>query len=259
MSQYPFPYTPPNVSPSYGAPANLLGPAKRASIMMFILGPLLMACGGCVLSLPALIKVLPPENSRQMMEQMQNSHIPEAMFIPVVIVSGILLLLPGLTLTILGFFVRKGGAIPAVISMVLVGLILLYNVGSLVMALLHVTDANGASSACVDVIAVGIFGTLFLWLLQAARASSSIKLAQQQYHAQYWQYQQNMQAYMGYGQQQPTSGAGYASHGYTQQQQQQPGQPPTGLLPPGQPEPGTSSLQPPPPLPADPNAQPPQG
>ncbi len=42
----------------------------------------------------------------------------------------------------------------------------------------------------------------FVWLLAAKRARPNAALAQQQYQAQYWQYQQNMQSY-GYGQQPP--------------------------------------------------------
>jgi hypothetical protein len=48
------------------------------------------------------------------------------------------------------------------------------------------------------IVPLGVLVLQLVWLISALRAGSQLAMAQQQYQAQYWQYQQNMQAYGGY-------------------------------------------------------------
>jgi hypothetical protein len=201
MSQYPSPYYPPSVHPQYTAPVDLLAPARRASIMMFILGPLLLSCGGCFIVLPLMFSMVPPEQLQPTLDKLREKFQMDPGLVMRVV--GAIVALPGIALLILAFFVRRGGRVSIALSMVIVGLILLKSLIEIPLTLLH-PDPDAIGGLCGDVFSLGIFGLLFAWLLQALRQSSNIQLAQQQYAAQYWQYQQNMQAYSAYtGQQLP--------------------------------------------------------
>jgi hypothetical protein len=234
MSQYPSPYYPPNVPPPhmpYGGPVDVLAPAKRASILMFILGPLLLCCGGCLLSMPTLLANAPADQTQQLLDRVQSTYHapPELVFR----MMGIIFLMPGLAFFILAFFVRRGGKVAAILSAVLAGVGLAFSVIGLLVNFMHPT-ADIVSGICLQGFVIAVLGLLLVWLIQAASQSSQIKAAQQQYLAQYYQYQQNMQA--------------YAAQGY--HTQPQPGQ---GYAPPATPQ-----IQPPPP-PIDPPAPPPTG
>jgi len=199
MSQYPSPYYPPNVQPPYypySGALDVLAPARRASVMMFILGPMLKLCGACVMSMPLMFSMMPQDKLQPLLNQIQSQcGYPAKVVIPVL---GAFIFLPGVAMLILAFFVRRGGRVSAILGCALVGLILLKSVVELLFSFLH-PDPNVMGAICLDIFSVGIFGLLFFWLIQAARASSSVQQAQQQYLAQYWQYQQNMQAHSGYG------------------------------------------------------------
>lgn len=84
MSQYPSPYSPPPYPPQagyYPAPqANPLAPARRASLLMFILGPLMTLMGGCLtLASFGVANVEFPPEQRQLMQQLEmQSGMPAA-------------------------------------------------------------------------------------------------------------------------------------------------------------------------------------
>jgi hypothetical protein len=234
---------PPNVTPYYGAPPDSHAPAKRASVLMFILGPIILLLGGCFAAMPSMLAMAPPDQARQMYDQFQNTYHVSASEINVVfVVIGVVVLLVGLALLIMALFVRRGGKVATILAMVVTGLILLNSAGGLLLALLHMTDASALGGLCTNTFVLAIFGLLFVWLTQAFRASGKIRHAQQQYQAQYWQYQQNMQAYM-HAQQQ----GGYPNQGYAQ------------AGPPPVPPPQTQLPQIPEPPPGDPNTPPPVG
>lgn len=139
------------------------------------------------------------------------------------------MLAPGLAFIVLAAFVRRGGLPSIIISVVLIVVML---IGSI----LPLFDPTGvAPGLCFTALVIVALGTLLAMLIAAARASGRVTAARQQYQAQYWQYQQNMQAYgtgYGYGQPQP----GMYPPGY-QPAAPPPPPPPTGATgnPPGAP------------------------
>lgn len=218
---YPPPYTPPQM-PYYAAPVDPLAPAKRASLMMFIVGPLIVLMGGCMLSMPPILRISPSPEVEQMRRQVeQELHAPlETVFTR----YGAVMVVLGLVILTLAFFVRRAGRTSTVISCVLIGLLGLYSVLNVAGSLLM----GNIAGACMSVLMVALFGLMLVWLIQAAIAAGNVHLAQQQYAAQYWQYQQTMQAYA-------NSGYGY---GYPSQApppaapQPPPAQPPSDAQPP---------------------------
>ena len=65
---------------------------------------------------------------------------------------------------------------------------------------------QGVFAVVIAAALLSLFGLLFVWLVQAVRATSAIRLARMQFQSQYWQYQQQQQMYAqqgGYGYPQP--------------------------------------------------------
>ena len=129
MSQLP-PYQPPSSTPysgyGYGQPyppgPNPLAPAKRASIVMFILGGLLLTCGGCF-GVFAVIpwEQMPPESQAALLDAVERTGTgltAQQFFGTLSAVVGI----PGLLYILLGFLVRGGGVVTSVLGIVLAGL-----------------------------------------------------------------------------------------------------------------------------------------
>ena len=251
MSQYPPPYQQPpypNQGPFdfYRPAANPLGPARRASVLMFILCGFGLLCGAFITLIGAIM-------TPQMIAEAPNNaqiHEFEAKLggIPLrgmMIAMGVLCLLPSILYGILGFFVRSGKMVPLVISTVLAGI-------SLVLIFIQLLGgiAQGAADPATLGAAICMMGIplvlcimLLVWLIQAMRAAPTVAAAQQQFQAQYWQSMQQQQAaQLGYGYGMPP-GYGYGAP---------PNQP---SAPPGQaPVDYQAPLIPPPPPPAPPGA-----
>lgn len=251
MSQYPPPYQQPpypNQGPFdfYRPAANPLGPARRASVLMFVLGGLGLMCGafitfgGLVLT-PEMIAQSP--NSAQFHEfetQFSGISIRAA-----VIAMGILFLLPSILYGIMGFFVRSGKMASVVLSLVLTGITILLALFGLLSVVVSAAGnpASLPGGLCMTGIPLVLCITLLVSLIQALRAAPAIGAMQQQFQAQYWQSMQQQQAaQLGYGYGMPP-GYGYGAP---------PNQPPA---PPGQaPVDYQAPLMPPPPPPAPPGA-----
>ncbi len=220
MSQYPSPYYPPNVSLNYAAPPDLLAPARRASVLMWILGPLGMLLGTCFISMPMILRAAPGPQADQMRQQFSEAaHAPIDVVFPV---AGVICLIPSVLLIVLGFFVRRGRRGPTLSASILVGLMTGYWLINTVAGLFSQRlDAKSGFAICMGLGIVSVFGLLLSWLVAAFRVSGKVATAQQQYAAQYWQYQQNMQAYAQQQQQgYPTSP--YAPQGYATASEQTP-------------------------------------
>jgi hypothetical protein len=140
VSQQPFPqgpYQPPQVQQPYPYPqqgypygssaADPLAPAKRASILMFVLGGLSMIGGVCCGVMGAM---LPQILAQQPEIQMPAEVTADMMQVGLVVAAGIVVLY-GVAQVVLGFFVRGGGRAPAIVGLILTGLAVL---GLLVMA-----------------------------------------------------------------------------------------------------------------------------
>lgn len=251
MSQYPPPYQQPpypNQGPFdfYRPAANPLGPARRASVLMFVLGGLGLMCGafitfgGLVLT-PEMIAQSP--NSAQFHEfetQFSGISIRAA-----VIAMGILFLLPSILYAIMGFFVRSGKMASVVLSLVLTGITVLLSLFGLLSVVIGATQnpASLPGGLCMTGIPLVLCITLLVSLIQALRAAPAIGAMQQQFQAQYWQSMQQQQAaQLGYGYGMPP-GYGYGAP--------PPSQPPAPPAPPGQaPVDYQAPLMPPPPPPA---------
>jgi len=195
MSMYPSPYLPPGVQQYYSAPVDPLRHAKRASLLMFIIGPLILLGGTCMLSVPAIIRMAPPGAETDQM--LQTIHEETHGHIELFSEGGAVAIVLGLGIVILGFFVRRGGSRSCTIGAAVMGLLAAW----FLLNLLGCVVMGNIAGVFLSLILVGLFSATVIWLIQAIRASATIHLAQQQYAAQYWQYQQTMQAYAngGYG------------------------------------------------------------
>ena len=246
MSQYPNPYSGPPLPPQGGypmgyaspqLPVDPLAPARRASLMMFILGTLGLLCGVCM----GVVAVMPIE---QMMAQQGTSlpPLPPGMsysMLPKLFGAiAILAVIASVAQLILGVYVRKASAGASVCGIVLAALFVLYFVANTIFAAIG-GQGMAAMAVSLGLSAVSIFQLVLL--IQALRASSIVKQMQAAYQAQYWQYMQQQQAY-----QTP----GYNQNAYNA--------PPAA---PAQPGPSQSGWQwaapPPPPPPAAPSQAPP--
>lgn len=217
---------PPNLGPYYAPPVDGLAPARRASLLMFLISGLLLLSSTCMLCFPYWIKMLPPDQVDQMRHQqaVQQTQMPLER---VAFIEGLGMVGIGLPLLILGVLVRRGGRVATIVSIALVGLLTLISIVDLLNAF---AAPSGPGIIVVFVLIAAVLSLLLAWLIQAARAVKSVAFTQQEaqrlYAAQYWQYQQNLQAY------------GQGGYGY--------GTPATPQ-PPALPQPGPSPQ--PPPLP----------
>jgi hypothetical protein len=226
-SSYPSPYAPPDPNAGayygyyYGNPYDqVLRPPRRAGILMFVLGGLLLLCGlacGGVSLLP--LDQLFAQSGRQM---------PAGVTVNVLRIAyrlmGVLGLIVGLLITVLGIFVRRANKGAIIAAMLVSGMVIL---GFLFFALAGlVSQGMGGSGEAVLgmgllLVPVLCFVWLLAWLFQAYRAAGQVGLLQAQYQAQYYQYQQ-----------QQMYGGGYAAPAPQQGTQQAQYTPPPGAAPP---------------------------
>jgi hypothetical protein len=229
MSQYPSPYTPPPTNYGgynfdyYQPGQDPRAPARRASVMMFVIGALLALSGLCC---GAMATVVPMDEIIAQNPMLSSTPGVTAEMMKVgMIVVGVLGLLFGVVMLILGYFVRGGGIVPIVISIVLVALAALFNLANLASTAFQMRGAPAelAGGVCINVIPFALLLTLLAMLVQAAKAASRVAQMNNQYQQQMWQYQQQQQMYQ----------QAYAAQQQQQQQQQPPPMP--GQLPPGRP------------------------
>jgi hypothetical protein len=247
VTQYPSPYSlpPPPDFGAYHQAADVLAPARRAGVMLFVIGGLFAAfalCNG------GYALVVSPEEIRRSMELMQSAGAQPSPFTPetlrtINVVSAAVILALGLGFILLGVFVRRGSTAAAVTAVILAGLVealfLLMLLASLLTA--AASPVLGLGVACMMSIPAALLGTLIVLLVQALRAAPRADALRQQMHAQYWQYQQQQAAYAqppppGYG---PAGGyGGYGAYGQSQQPPVQGGYgyaaPPPQSPPPGE-------------------------
>lgn len=246
---YPSPYQPPTPQPyptfDYYQP-DLLAPARRASVLMFVLGGLAVASALCCAGVGAMLPRMMGENPAAFAEFRRLPNVtPETMQAVLVVMSAVVLLV-GVAYLVLGAFVRagrRGAIITSIVLSILAILLLGLNVATGLMQ----SFSRPQTAVGVVLLAVPLALLLLLvrWLLRAARAPDAALT--QQYAAQYWQYQQQ-QAYAqqyGYGQPPPPPG----TYGYPRPQ------PP----PPQAPQPGAGIYPPSVPPPWSPTAPPPEG
>src|SRR4051794_20268969 len=196
MSQFPQTYPPP--TSGYEDP---LSPAKRASILMIVLGALMLLYGLCNGMSTFIIDNAQLEKQMNMFSKEPSPFSPQTMRTITVIFSALVMGVGIFMLSTAGP-VRRGSSLA--ITIALIGVIILCAVLGLftvVMALAGFVMPAAFVGVCVCAIPTALFGLLLVWLFQASRAGGRIQLMQAQYQAQYMQYQQMMQQYgqAGYG------------------------------------------------------------
>jgi hypothetical protein len=230
VSQYPPsypqpPYSQPGIDFSQYVPASsaeLLAPARRAAILQGVLGCMLLLCGVCIGSVFWMVD--PAQAFAQ--SGMDINKLTGGQGVEVLRVAytvfGTIGGLIGVALLVLAMFVYRGGFGPIVISIVICSLVTLVLVVNLIGPIVMVGTANPmavAGSVMMVGIPLFLFGLNLRWLATAARNSSRIALARQQYQAQFYQYQYQQQAYgvpgapYGYGLPNPPAPAG-TGYGY---------------------------------------------
>ena len=207
MSQYPPPFQPPQGPlgyPTYNVGADLLRPARIASVMLWILGGLGMLCGVCASTLPWVLPLdraveearakLPAEQ----LNQIRNVDLPQ--FIRILFTGmGVLVLVASIVLLCTAGFVwrgRRGAAITAMVECILIALCCLLGI---CLGLLQAASgvAAGIGGAILWLVVGIAFGVTIFWLARALRVSAMLG-QNRQYPAQYMQYMQQ-QAGLGQG------------------------------------------------------------
>lgn len=181
-----------------------LASARRASVMLWIIGPLLLACGLCVGTVGMLapmdqllqqLREYSPEQAQQFSTpQMQTMLRVAYGFIAIV---G---LLTGLGMTGSAWFVRQGRRGAVITALVACAPVVIW---AILASLTGLAALAGGSLFGVLQLAIGIgitavIGLTVMWLVQALRAGGMAD-QQQMMQQQYWQYLQQQQAQQGYG------------------------------------------------------------
>jgi hypothetical protein len=256
VSQYPY-SPPPNVP--YGYPQqdplrHLLGPAKRASVCLFVLGGLMVPCGllmgfSAMFFAKADFSQLPPESAamfHQMEQQFASIGVSAVSFLSA---SAVVSLILGVVLVILGAVVRRGGLGSIVTSIIICCLF------GLVAGLMAIGGISGISQGrdqampgtCISGVLLALLIFALVSLFQAARNSGQLNAYRMGYQAQMQQYQQNPQMY---GSQQPSQQPQSWQHPAGPGQQW--GQPAWPPQPPAQQPPPPQNWPPPPSPPSNP-------
>ncbi len=227
MSQYPPPYSPPSFDyyqPAQPGTPDLLAPARRASIVMFVVGVLFLVCGGYIGIASSVL------NMNQILEQQRPSLPPEAqgMFTPEILRAyfvGICIaaIIGAILMVGLGLLVRRGSFAGIVTALVLTILGLLCFLCPAVGTIPMFTRLPFQAGITLLILAVPLLllGLQLVWLIQGASGVSRLRAWQRQYQAQYTQVQY---PYGGFQQVAPSPQA----YGY-------PTRPPVSPPPPGQP------------------------
>jgi len=185
--------------PAYPAPQDPLAPARRASILMYILGGLVLLGGGCCIGvgilLPSLIEQQPELGAAISNVPGATEQLVQVAFV----VFGILTLFLGVAQIILARFVSRGGkgaVITSIIVSILMGLFLLFGVVQNAFNSAQ-KPAERGMGVCMMCVPLAMLALLIVWLFQAFAAAGRVANIQQQYAQQYWQYYQRQQQYGG--------------------------------------------------------------
>lgn len=176
---------------------SLRSPAKRASILMFILGGLLCVCGTCCVAAGPMLSRA--QLDAEQMSQFSQFEAELGIGMKELMMGmGVAGMLPGIILIVLGIFVRGGSTGPVITALVFTSIM------ELVLLLLAVSGGIEAISSGSPDTLIGLaffiallatLGMLIVWLIQSVRNAGQLRAWQTQYQMQYWQYQQQQQLY----------------------------------------------------------------
>ena len=225
MSQYPPPYPPsPYVQPpidfSHYQPPDLLVAARKAGLLVIVLGVLFALFGACN---GGQALIMSPEDMAAQQAELQKAGFPaESSFSPQAIrimngISGTLILLLGLALIVDGVYVRRGSGVATITGLILTGflgvitggLVLVFFIAAFAMPLI-------AGLGCMFTVPLGLMVWAFVLLIAAARQRPQLAAAQQHYQAQFYHHQQQQQQPFGYaggyGASHPQTGYGHPAY-----------------------------------------------
>jgi hypothetical protein len=200
LSQPPNPYQPQYYRPDlpYEAAAIAPAPLRRAGVLLICLGAactLMATCVGiAVLTIP-LDQILARSNMKLPAAPPGYTIAQLAKIAYLILAGGGLMY--GISLKMLGYFVRRGSrgaAIGGIILSVVASLFLLCNLGG-------VPSGSGGNPAimllgfAMFAVPLGLFILACVWLTQGLRQIPAAQSAQQQYQSQMWLYQQQQAAY----------------------------------------------------------------
>jgi hypothetical protein len=192
--QYPYPGGAP--VPYYRSADDLLRPAKRAGVVMIVLGVLFVIIGLLYAAVSYLLGradiMSTPEGQafqqrfRELESQMRGVSVETLL-----LYMGGALLAVGAVVGTLGVLVRSGRRGPVITSLVVtIGLTILVGLmtlGSIANSLLKGVPADQlAGGLCVSLVPLVLLIMALVWLIQAARAAPGVARAQQQVPNQPW-------------------------------------------------------------------------
>jgi hypothetical protein len=207
MSNYPPPYPGPPAYPSPYAgppvgyypppPAAGTGAARRAGLLMFILGPMVLLLGGCFVCVAAALPTMAQQSPQQVDNLRAQMSLPSGFSMETFMaVAGVVVAVPGIVLLTLAAFVRRGRRWAVITSLVVAGLILMWLALNVLASLVHAASGGpNLMGGCVGVVVAAAFGLLVAWLIAALRAGPGAGDPYQQYLAQYYYQQQVAQSY----------------------------------------------------------------
>ncbi len=204
MSQYPSPYQPQyplNFDYFQAAHPDLLAPARRAAIMLFIVAALSMLCGGFlfVFAFVAPMGQIIAQAQAKFPQLQAGTGSLEETFKLMYVILGTGGFLVGAAIAVLGFFVRKGRQW-ACIAGIVICLLLMAFLALNIVGTVFQTGGNPAmlvGGLCVGSVPGTLLTLTMIWLIQAARVAPRLRELEQQYQMQWWQYQQQQAAYGG--------------------------------------------------------------
>ena len=204
MSQYPPPYPPQQFPYPGGAPVpyyrsadDLLRPAKRAGVVMIVLGVLFVIIGLLYAAVSYLLGradiMSTPESQafQQRFQELETQMGGNVSVETMLLYAGGALLAVGAVVGTLGVLVRSGRRGPVITSLVItIGLTIivgLMTLGSIANSLLKGVPADQlAGGLCVSLVPLVLLVMALVWLIQAARAAPDVARAQQQVQNQSW-------------------------------------------------------------------------
>lgn len=190
---------PPPPYPNYGAGgspdawvAPYLAPAKRAGLLLIVLGALGLLAGTCFFGVSFALPTmnLPTEQAAELQRMEERTGVPMTRLF---LIAAGLAAIPAVALLVLGLFVRRGGAGAAVTAIVVVSLLIVLMLVQLLGALAG--NPNPLAGACFAAIPLALLGLQLAWLIQALRAAGPLAAARLHFGHQASQMRQTQAVY----------------------------------------------------------------
>ena len=182
MTQSPYPYPPSYQHPHAWRPPDPAAAARRASVMMWVLGVLAVLFGILMAMLPALLRAAmqtaTPAEAEQMRQQLaQAEQAAHGMPLDsVMLFVGTTVIAVGGAMGLVAFFVRRGGLGAAITGGILTGLVIGWLLLNLLVSLMT-NPVQAVAGLCVMFVPLGLLGLQLAWLVQAARNASAVVAA----------------------------------------------------------------------------------